>query len=429
MGDLVVKDICLVKLLRNAYYRTEQADCKKENSNTHKFYLFDYFDSLSYVKNEDIDAASSFGIVDAFNDESIPSTVSQLISLVKYDGQYEGENLDNPFEYKGGSDDNNLSDRPFFAFISISIKYKCLKPMLGQLPENLKSYQRCDINDFLLAALEELSLIVESKDESYISKPIISAFQLVNAGDFCVAIRSAHINDIHKIAMKILNLHNTRDESFCKKLGDLQYRIYTVVGVEYAAKKAFGLNNKHAEDDEININLRISARPGFYKELESLKCSSIKVAGVFGNYEIAFNIKLKVFKCVYPYLCAFKFHTLIDFENSEEFQGFNLDDNEKEFVCLLRGGLKDNQITSVSERVFSETDNKEFSEMSIANTSGVKVTELTKIQNDENDVDIGYIKSHLHLLKASIADLEKRGSKLTYHKSFYKDSIRCCSHY
>jgi len=377
---LEIKDLRLIRLARSAHMLEQRSPGTRapleKGDGMRFFYLFDYFDSMTYVRNETLSAADCFGIGGKINQDTLHATSAQLIALVR-DESFKNETGDlDPFEF-----DDEDNSRPFLSMLFVSLNTKLRG---GPMYDDLDKFQRCSsenedipggleiVDGFLEDCRKEIEAAAEDiagrieKD-----KPICRLFQAVNYGDFCLVVRSALPEHAHWISVAIPKAH-LRPERKDSKLHNVSYSTYTVSGLAYGNEDNDGLPFGRALVDEMighsSVTLRMRVDPrSLDKELEFFhetpSMFNTGRLGIFGWYDLSIGVSMRQFFLLYPLLRAIKLDgeepdkALLDgVENiiTDILRNKPLEEEQTENckTCPLRERVHPDRCRSCTERLF-----------------------------------------------------------------------------
>lgn len=306
-----VKDVRLLKLARNAYaypmdIAPDSFSGKRSESSVQErqFLLFDYFDLLTYVRSENITATDCFGLTGRFQSTDIPATSAHLITLSR-DVVVRSPQAD-PFEYR--EKDKNYV-KPFLSVIFVSMDLSATEWVLGEdLRPPVKQEQIA-----LLLKHCSTELAVTAK-ETLSSDALSCVFQSINAGDFCVVIRSNNLNDTSILSNAITLLGTHRKDRHI--LGQLQYRTNIFCGVEYSPDKKLQLQCNE-RDMNVKVSLQIATARDVYAKVGSILKSLPEKLNLHSSSIdscISISVSMMEFGELFPFLCEFKFGSKINSE-------------------------------------------------------------------------------------------------------------------
>jgi len=325
---LKIRDLRLIRLARNAHILKQRParDPFKVTGNaaTEQFYLFDYFDSMTYVRDNKLSASDCFGMSGGINQGTMPATSAQLITLVDFKEFDPSARETDPFESKD-------KKRPFLSLLFVSLNTKLSGgPVYNGA--SMDGFQQCSeqddtvpgglriVHDFLKACNADILAATESAVESIAEdgklKPIYHLFQAINFGDFCLAVRSALPEHAHRISVTITEASKASlPQSEIHTQVNLDYSVYTVSGLIYGDKKrAYPFDSGFVRDmisAESHVMLRLRMDPRSldkYKNFFSCNPSTFNTRGrgMFGWYDISIGVSIRQFILLYPILRAIK---------------------------------------------------------------------------------------------------------------------------
>lgn len=290
---LDIKDVRLLRLARNAYaYPGSHGKVELKNERGEKackkaFLMLDYFDLLTYERDEGLTATDCFGLTGSFRKTDIPATSAQLMTLarhIKYDTDAAD---DDPFEYQGGP------KKPFLSLLFVTMRFEAVKWVLD---DELRKDKDDAVEKLLHACDDELHRETEKALRK--SDALFRVFKSVNTGDFCVVLRSGSLDDTYLVSRAITCLGKHPRHV----LGSLRYGLHIYCGVEY------GPESLRPSTGETKISLQMEISP---QALDPVVQTLQKPLGYTVHYSpqnacLSMPVSMTTFCELYPLLRAAK---------------------------------------------------------------------------------------------------------------------------
>lgn len=451
--------ICDKRMIQFSRYDCTGGNGYSENDNEINFFLFDYYDKLSYYRGEgenSLNYKDCFGLNTIRNMDEVASQLWTLVGMADDNGcptLSDNPQEDDPFEYKSDAKNpTSLSDKPFISIINVTLHPSCYNIINNLKDENGKK-RELNEREFILGCIAEIENRInhaKNFETKHIdaNESIIKIFSSINYGDFCVVVRSRNLKDVFATSYAIRELPKNGSMPDSQLFKKFKFHTITAVGMEVKKNKdgmPLCVNiDKHTEykDDLLVLRLQVkhnainglielsdkiqeAYKPKIFKgEIPKgsgkTKIISIVKAGtngkntsipyaLVGRYDVSFRLNFEQFNLLYPAICFSKINVGEEAaikKRLDELKKECADDLEKRLVYIIYKGIYSKEITIVNERLLIKLDE-------------INIDEIEPVENKKDPFEEAF-----KILIDDISLLEKRAYELPYEKYKFKEQIR-----
>ncbi|MDE5757127.1 MAG: hypothetical protein K2H85_00800 [Allobaculum sp.] len=330
-------NVGIVEMMRNNNIAVGQV--KMDGYNT--YFMLDYFDLLFYrdlVGNEKI-YRKFWNIKQNQEDKDLNYKVAyKTLSLYVKSGEVQKD------VFKVQTSEGTLSARPFLGVIQINFVHYlyrnnvCAEKLFPVCEQKIK---------------EALQQNISKKDTCY------QLYRSSTSGDFCLAVKSASVEEIYKISTLINNFVVYYEQESYK------FNTYTNVGIECFVDEEGQFFSFRKDTVDKNKDCKFAVRITTYHEFAKRIFSKIEKSkdievtvepmdGLFGRYDFLLYFSMDEFAQIYDILCESKII------GTREKASDPRDDEGKTLIQLFRAGVKEGKIRVINERVLVPLSNTMF---------------------------------------------------------------------